>query len=462
MDSETVIFNNNNVRLLQKRLSNEPRRMRNNVLHAAVRSRDYQKIAELIEQGADVNSHDCFSNGVIHNAVESGDPRILRLLIESGANVNRPGNNKCESVLELAVSRGKVEIVRILLDHGADVHAGGTYPLTKAIDTKNFEGDREEMVKLLLDCGANVNGIEEGKLTPLCEAACEGHVEIVELLLDRGAKCDQYPMMHALYCKRTRVVKLLLDRGFSVHQDDECLTGLACSILLQDKKTVRLLLDYGIPVNAARSTDGKCAIHYAAGSSDVEILQLLLEHGADINAVYDGKTALALALGQGRVGISKVLVKHIVLMKSQNLLIVSEDNLSALEASDELKVFKNECHSEIEVLRKRKFKDSSLCYLDVVQTKDIDRIAAWARNQNIVRVLKSLSFKIRFPIYGEMIVQHFNKGISKNEDFQLIRRFFNYLSTRETDDKLSELPLISVCEIFTHLNDKDVAQLRHL
>ena len=125
-----------------------------------------------------------------------------------------------------------------------------------------------DAVRQLVAAGANVNEATHYTLTPLANAAEFGHAEIVTLLLQADAKvnaaADGYtPLMRA------------------------CVGG--------QSKTVRLLLNAGANSNLERH-DGQRALHFAAKRGDAACVTLLLEHGAEINAVAYGKdTALMYA-----------------------------------------------------------------------------------------------------------------------------------------------------------------------
>ncbi|EXU98136.1 ankyrin repeat protein, partial [Metarhizium robertsii] len=89
------------------------------------------------------------------------------------------------NALQAASFRGHLEIVKLLLDKGADVNAqGGLYGTTLHAASS---GGHLEIVQLLLDKGADVNaqGGEYG--TALQGASSRGHLEIVQLLQGRGA-----------------------------------------------------------------------------------------------------------------------------------------------------------------------------------------------------------------------------------------------------------------------------------
>ena len=116
-------------------------------------------------------------------AAVDGNLRRLQLLHFAGANVNVRGN--CCLPLYLAAGEGRLEVVRYLLDQGADVNAReqfGDTALTEAV----FNGQLAA-VKELLFRGADVNAIGDGG-TALDVAINRNHTAIADLLRHRGAK----------------------------------------------------------------------------------------------------------------------------------------------------------------------------------------------------------------------------------------------------------------------------------
>lgn len=410
-----------------------------------------------------INRYHLLNYAVASNIVQ--EKTIMRLL-EFGADVNGISEDK-STVLERAVFVGNFEIVKILINRGADIHQGREYPLTIAA-----KGGFLDIVKLLLDSGAIINGRETDRMNPVKSAALGGCETIVEFLLDQGARASVDDIFRfAIEDGYTKVVKLLLNRGVGANCIVYTTTALVHAVehnhSTKNASIVKLLLDYGARVNGT-GPDGLYALHSAISyRSSEDVLQSLLDEGADVNQRNThGKTAVALAKSYHYYSrpFLKILTSHIMLMKSQNLFI-SEENLKAVtEVLKNHKVYsygfsEKKFENEIKLLKFEKFDDSPVSYYDILETKDVQKLSLWACNENIVQTVKSSDFERKFPIYCEMIVRKIDKGTLRNRDFELIKRFMNYLSTRK-ENKLPRLPFTFVSEMFTHLRHEDVETLR--
>jgi ankyrin repeat protein len=98
--------------------------------------------------------------------------------------------------LHLAAAFGGPETVKLLLSHGAHEHQVSRNPQrNQPLHAAIALGDSLETIRLLLNAGADVNVTQAGGFTPLHQAAAAGKQDIVQLLLDHGARkdsrCDQ-------------------------------------------------------------------------------------------------------------------------------------------------------------------------------------------------------------------------------------------------------------------------------
>ena len=134
----------------------------------------------------------------------------------AGANANaktkKPGIGGI-TLLIIASGLGHVEVVKLLLENGADVNTNNDIGISAlmAASSKGFV----KVVKLLLEKGADVNAKNDDNLTALIIASQTGHTEVAELLLEKGADVnaknnDGYTALMAASLEgHPEVVKLL-------------------------------------------------------------------------------------------------------------------------------------------------------------------------------------------------------------------------------------------------------------
>jgi ankyrin repeat protein len=235
----------------------------------------------------------------IHRFAKNGLLDIVAHLLDIGANpslVGKEGN----SVLHQAVASGNVALARLLLDRGAALEARNSAnhrPLHWAASA-----GRLDMVKLLVERGAkldvktNTNFIIVETRTPLYLAIERGHLDVATYLVEQGAGVDEV-------C------------------DANNRTALTAACWDNHVDLVRLLLARGASPNGVGDKRALCP-QPLANASGAEVVELLLQAGADINAT-DGQQKTALhwlaelppervneRWGQGRLGAIRALLAH--------------------------------------------------------------------------------------------------------------------------------------------------------
>ncbi len=277
-------------------------------------------IVDLSRAGADVNQQTVKGNTALALAAITGDRGAVEQLIDVGADVNavvekgktalmlsalsgsRPA---AELVADAAVpswTDASADIVRLLLEHGAELDItdeDGVTALGLAAGT-----GRVDVVAALIDAGADVNAGGELGRTPLSYAAGNARLEVVRLLLDRGAEvnpgpqesADPSPLMAAAFRGDTAIVDLLLEKGAKPQAtNDVGGTALHGAALAGRLESVRALLAAGAKVDAATDS-GATPLMVAVGSQDDQVVQALIDAGADVNASNeDGFTCLSIA-----------------------------------------------------------------------------------------------------------------------------------------------------------------------
>ena len=180
---------------------------------------------------------------------------VTNLLYSHGAVVDVRGKSEY-TLLRVASYDGQVDIMRWLLDHGADPNArnrSGLTPLSGAASRKHVDA-----VQILLEYNTDINSQSDGGETPLYWVLTRGHSDgkvpdIVRRLLEHGADpniCDN-------------------DRSTPLHQASS----------RGSLEAVRLLLSYGAKVDE-KDEDGRTPFQLAASEGHDEITKLLLEHSA--------------------------------------------------------------------------------------------------------------------------------------------------------------------------------------
>jgi len=146
----------------------------------------------------------------------------------------------------------------------------------------------------------------EGR-TPVTAAADRGHGEIVRLLVESGAdlhSCtnEGRSLLHMAASRgNAELVHFLVERGADIHaQDKRGEMPLHSAALASDAAALRFLLGKGIDANA-RSGKGDTPLHKAAFNGNFEAIKVLIEHGAQIEARNsDGYTPLHRAAQTGK------------------------------------------------------------------------------------------------------------------------------------------------------------------
>ena len=83
-------------------------------------------------------------------------------------------------------------------------------------------------------------------------------------------------------------------------------TPLHVAVMRNDKRMVDILLRHGADVNA-HNLEGRTPLHDAAGRGEASLVEVLLEHGADKSLLYKGKTALQRAEERGHEEVVELL-----------------------------------------------------------------------------------------------------------------------------------------------------------
>ncbi|KAJ7019592.1 ankyrin repeat domain-containing protein [Mycena alexandri] len=183
---------------------------------------------------------------------------------------------------------GHAEIVRILLEKGADVDAAGGF-YGSSLQAAADRGHRE-IVGILLEKGANVYAAGGRYGSSLQAAAAGGHTEIVCILLEKSANVDaaggRYgsSLQAAAAGGHTDIVGILLEKGADVNAaGGRYGSSLQAAAAGGHTEIVGILLEKGANVNAGDG-EGGSSLQAAAAEGHTENVGILLEKCADLNA----------------------------------------------------------------------------------------------------------------------------------------------------------------------------------
>jgi ankyrin repeat protein len=268
----------------------------------AARNTDRVAVRALLQKGLDVNAAEADGTTALHWASHRDDLESADLLIRAGANVNA-ANDLGATPLWTASLNGSGVMVRRLLQAGANPNAAlllGETPVMVASRSGN-----PDVVEQLLARGANVNAHAARGQTALMWAVSQRHPEVVKVLLAHGAD------VHARSAVWSEVMAVpphgLPQYNRSIPHGGD--TALMFAARAGDLDSARLLVARGADVREADAW-GVSAMVLAAHSGFDELVEFLLDRGADANAAGAGFSALHVAIMRRDERLVRVLLAH--------------------------------------------------------------------------------------------------------------------------------------------------------
>ncbi|HTR00779.1 MAG TPA: ankyrin repeat domain-containing protein [Candidatus Acidoferrum sp.] len=297
-------------------------------------------------------------------AAINGDPAMLTLLLKAGANPSQKLSASGDTPLMMAARTGVPAAVQVLLDAGTEVNVAESWNGTTALMWAATEGHADVVRQLIkagakLDVQSQFVGTDKargfegvmprarhrdevggvyhasGEMTALMFAAREGHLDTAKALVEAGADLNKLAgdgkdaLSLALFNGNYAIASYLIDHGSKVNQADargfnplfwavdrrnmETAPNFPWVVTEDPLPLVKKLLDAGANPNQlvndtpqARMRGGSPRIVFAtplmraAFSADLELVKLLLSHGADPSIKSkDNETALSAAAGLG-------------------------------------------------------------------------------------------------------------------------------------------------------------------
>jgi len=337
-------------------------------LHWAAYRSDAESTAALLSAGANVNAKNKYGVTPLALAADQGNAAVLDLLLNAGAKPNDPINfvNSGETPLMHAARSSKVDAVKSLVKAGADVNAKESWNGQTALMWAAADGD-SAMVTTLLELGADLKAKSHAGTTAFLLAVRKGDLPSVQAMLAAGADVNEKrsgdfatPLLIAVINGHADLVDLLLEKGAdpnaeggngrnnswgrplqaAVHVANWHVSDILITVNIDRIRIIKSLLAHGADVNG-RNTDmeprwegaryrrrlvNATAFLLASYSADVEVMRLLLANGADpkINTGVNitplmAAAGIAWASNQDRASEAEVLEAVKLLVEEQHL-----------------------------------------------------------------------------------------------------------------------------------------------
>ncbi len=285
----------------------QSRRGRPAPLHAAIIGEQPQIVDYLIEKGARFYFPDSYSGheSAWNMAAQRGGTECIKVMLKHLSGPDAILTRRGERPLHSAAQYGKTEILKLLLDQGANIEVGDELGNTALHAAAEF--GQLGAVKFLLDRGAQIEA--EGKYGNTALHNAVRHPAVVVELLKRGATINAKnsgeltPMDSAVRGGYTESIKKLTEAGAPV--------DLFAAVVLDDEERITNLLAKSPELVSARKFGGRTPLIHAAATGHPKAARILLKHSRDnINeTVGIGKTALHYAAGLADEKTAKELVQ---------------------------------------------------------------------------------------------------------------------------------------------------------
>ena len=332
-------------------------------LHWAARSGDVETARLLLEAGADAKRANRYGVTPLSLAALNGDAAVMQALIKAGADPAASVSDG-QTMVMIAARSGNPEAIGVLLAHHVDVNAhenvlGETALIWAAVE------NHPDAIALLAKNGADLNArsnrlrfpldkfgdgksgrftvLPRGGWTPLMYAARQGAAQAARALAETGADLNltdpdgSSALVLAIINAHYDLAAMLLEKGAGPNVADT--SGMAALYAAVDMNTldetpgrpapkssdatssvdlVKVLLAHGANPNQTLTApllervhnngdaslgEGATPLMRAAKKGDIAVMRALLEHGADVNATMkNGGTALMLVSGRGGLG----------------------------------------------------------------------------------------------------------------------------------------------------------------
>jgi len=317
-------------------------------LHLAIKNGKLDIVSPLIESGIGLNFVDEFGYTPLHYAVVNEDLNAIRLLLEKKDNlIIDAKTQKGETALYLAVQKGNLDIVKLLVDAGANIKEkdGNGFSPLKLAENLEYQEITEFLMKKHKKLLQKNFSWFDGFTLPV-----EILLKIIKFTLYDGFDLKAIIKLAHINTKFRDSIMYLLSRKFpEIYQQ---ILHFLCGDLKENEiyelffqvakhgyhKIIQWFLDKGVNVNAISRT-GYTPLHLSASNGQLEIVKLLLDRCANIEAKNkDDDTPLHFASKNGHLEVVKLLLDRDANIEAKDIWDYTSLHLAALKG--DLKVVK--------------------------------------------------------------------------------------------------------------------------
>ncbi|WP_341815970.1 ankyrin repeat domain-containing protein [Wolbachia endosymbiont (group B) of Idaea biselata] len=309
----------------------------NEQLLAAVQDGDFNKVKDLVNQGANINIKDNDDKTPLHYASQSFHHLdIVKYLISKDADIDAKDNND-RTPLDVADS----SIIKILRQAYLDkellltVKSEDDLKTINSLIAKGINGGEDrhgayyfawegnlDTVKLIVEGEGSVNVADKYGCTLLHWSALKGHSDIAKLLVNKGANVNAKDIlgrtpMHFAVMNNHKDIQDVYGRG-STYTTAES----------NDEEVIQLFLMRGASINEA-DKNGETPLHLASWGGHLDTLQHLINNGANIGTKdSSGKTPLDIARDKGHNNLVRYLQQTQLILDKQLLIAIGNSDLN--------------------------------------------------------------------------------------------------------------------------------------
>ncbi len=299
------------------------------ILHVSIRSGQAVVAEFALANGVDINLRSNSKKAPLHYAAQYNRVTMAKQLVEAKADLTAK-DKKGRTALDLATGEVKRELANYLRSVGVtsksdEAAAKSIYVAAKigsidaikkhleaGVDVNSLNKNKQtalhfaasagqlDAAVVLLEAKADVTVADKYQKTALHYSARNGHKATTTLLLEKDAlinakdEKNKTPLDYAVTKKRTEVIELLRSKGGKTAKEQLAAENIFAAAEVGDLEAIKKHLEGGVDVNAVNK-GGYTALHMAVRRGQKEVVALLLEKGANVNAERKGKTPLEFA-----------------------------------------------------------------------------------------------------------------------------------------------------------------------